>query len=492
MAAQIDLHGAEVISLPSQAAPITFGAASIVGLVGGAPNAQSAVAASAVIGEGVAAIEVTADTAGVAGNAFSIELIDPGANGVLAVTLAGDKITVKLAYASSAVTSTAASVVAAINTVQNIPATAALATGGAGGTVLAATAEVSFAGGRDDPAPLNTPMLVNTPAAAAVFGATGTLRAAIDDVWRTAGRGSPVIVAVRTADDMPATIAGARIGGTGGRGTGLYALLDAESLIGQRPRIIAAPGSQANSVAVAIDAVAQELRGIGVVSIDAADAAAAITGRPGGRLYACWPKLRILSAAAGGETDRPPDGLVAGHICRVDQEEGWHHSPSNRQLVGVIRTSIPVDWRLDSRSATANLLSRAFVATAVRRDAALYLWGNRLCDGMLITHRRVRDLVDDALLEYIADYIDRTVDVPFVEFVLGKMRGFLRTQVLRRRLSGGRAWFDPSFNTPSTLAANQVTFSFDLGLYNVAEQITFRSSVTDIYNKQIIEQLAEA
>ena len=227
-----------------------------------------------------------------------------------------------------------------------------------------------------------------------------------------------------------------------------------------------------------------------VVTLSETTAAAAITGKPANcHVYACWPKLTIFDGALGRTRDRPADGLVLGLIARNDREESYASSPSNRRLYDVLRTAVDVDWQIDSRTAAANLLSRAYVTTAIRREDGLYLWGNRLLDGELVSHRRTRFLVGDALLQYVVDYVDRNVDVPFVEFILQKMNGFLRTQTLARKLSGGRAWFDPQYNTVDTLSADRVTFSFELGLYHVAEQITFRSSVGTGYNERIIEQL---
>ena len=485
----IDLHGAEVLRLQNRTVPVTVGAASVVGLVGAAPNARRAVAASLVVGEGASAIRVTADTAGVAGNGISVAVVAGAATATRALgaaySAATKRITVTLGRASGASSGTAAQAVTAINGIAGKIFTA-VAAGAGTGTMVAAPA-ANLAGGADDPAPLDTPILINTQAAAAVFGAGGSLPLAIADVWRTSGRFGATIVAVRVADDTAAKIVGAR-----GAGTGIYALLRSESRTGQRPRLIAAPGAQDDTVSTALETVAEDLRGIGVVTIDAASASAAISAKHGSHLYAVWPKIRILDAAAGGEVDRPADGLVIGHIVRVDREEGWQASPSNRRMWDVIRPSVVVDWALDSRTATANLLSRAHIATLIRRRTAPYLWGNRLLDGELISHRRVRALVGDALLHWIADWIDRNVDVPFVEHVTGRLNGFLRTQTLRRRISGGRAWFDPEFNTVDTLGANQVTFSFEIGLYGVAEQMTFRQAVSDVYNERLIAELTQA
>ena len=273
-------------------------------------------------------------------------------------------------------------------------------------------------------------------------------------------------------------------------GTGIYALLNAEAETELKPRLIAAPALETTAAALALETVADELRGIPVVNLDGATYSDAVAARRSlAHVYTVWPKFRVFDAATGGVVERSAAALTVGHIVRVDSEENFAASPSNRQLQDVAGTTPSIDWQIDSRNSTANLLSRAFIATAIRRGGALRLWGNRLADGELITHRRVRHLIGDALLSFIADYIDRDLDVPFVEFVLNRMNSHLRSETLRGTILGGRAWFDAAYNTPDTIAANRVTFSFDLGLKNVAEQMTFRQSVSGVYNQRIIEQL---
>lgn len=490
MTTKIDLHGAEVIELSRQDTPITVGDTAVVGLVGSAPNAEAAVAASVVIGAGNAALRVSADAAGKAGNDLKVRLRNPGNNGSLSITYdeTTKTITVTLATGNDgAITSTASAIVSASQTAIDNIATIALAAGSTGASVVAATPATNLAGGDDEPFPVNVPVVVNTSAMARRLGAEGELVHAINDVWRTAGRLAPIIVAVRTGDDTETNITGTRAARTG-----VYALLGAASRTGYKPTLIGTTASKTAGVIAALEALGDDLRAIPVVALAGADATAAQTAADGlGRVYAVWPDLVISDA--GTETTRNASGLVLGHIARTDRERNVAESPSNRRLSNVLRTAVDVDWELESRVSTANILSRAYITTAVRRRSGLYLWGNRLANGELITHRRVRYVVREALLDYIVDYIDRNVDVPFVEFVLTRMNKFLRDRSLagsRRLLTGGRAWFDPAENTEETLGANQVSFSYDLGLFNVAEHLRFVETVTGVYNERIIAELA--
>ena len=88
----------------------------------------------------------------------------------------------------------------------------------------------------------------------------------------------------------------------------------------------------------------------------------------------------------------------------------------------------------------------------------------------------------------IARSLERRPDLPFVEFILQRMNGFLRTETLKGTIRSGRARFDAQYNTAESLAAHQVTFSFELGLHDLAEHIIFRQAVSGVGN-EILKQL---
>ena len=482
--AVIDLHGAEVKRIARERPPVTVGPSAVIGLVGSAPESRQNAKASIVVGAGTSAFRLTADAVGAAGNDITVALVDPDANSrALAVALDGKAITVTLATSNTgAITTTAAQLVAAVNGNAAAAAlvTAASVTTGAGRTAAAPAAPL--AGGADAAFPEGRPELITTAARAAALGSSGGLAEAVRDVWRTAGPGGATIVAVRTADDS----AGALAGDSGDK-TGVHALLNAESLTGQRPRLIAAPGAQADAVTNALQAVAKALRGLAVTTVDEADAAAAASGGPDlSHVVACWPKLVVVED--GAEKVRPADALVLGHVARTDREFSFAASPSNRLMLGVLRTEKPVDWAVDSRTSAANVLNRGHVVTAVRRGAGVWLWGNRCSDGTLIPKRRADDIIADRLLDSVQDYIDRRVDLPFVEHVLGRLNAYIRNLVVAGHVRGGRAWFDGAHNSAEDLAASRVTFSFEITLHDIAEHIVVRSSVGEIPN-DIIRQL---
>ena len=480
----LDLHGAEVQRIARERPPVAVGPSSIVGLVGSAPDSRAVVAASAEFGAGAGGFRVTADAAGKAGNRISVALVDPGANSsTLAVAVDDQAISISLATSvAGAITTTTTQLITALNADATASVLVTGAITGTGGGVVAVAPATALVGGLEEAFPAGTPVLITTAAQASALGDSGALAAAVRDVYRTAGQAGAAIVAVRTADDTAAVLAG-----SAANKTGVYALLSAESVTGQRPRLIAAPGAQDASVTTALQAVAADLRAVAAVTLDAADVAAAVTANPDlSHVLAAWPKLVVVED--GLETVRPADALILGHIARIDRERSFASSPSNHVLRGVLRTEEPVDWVVDSRTSGANTLNRAHIVTATRRGAGTWLWGNRLSDGTLIPKRRADDLIGDQLLNAVLDYLDRRVDLPFVEHVVGRLNAYLRGLVVAGHIRAGRAWFDGAYNDAATLASSRVTFSFELTLHDIAEHIVIRSSVASVPN-EIINQL---
>ena len=447
-------------------------AALVTAALAAGSTGASAVAALA---ETALAGGATEDTIGAAGNSITASIVDGAA---IAVAVTGKHIQIT----ADVGTSTAAAVLAAVNADAEASAlvTAALAAGSNGTGAVAALAETALAGGEDNLL-LNKATLLTTAAQIAGLGEDGSLPAAVRDVFRTAGRGGATVVVVRTLLDAAATLAGTRAARTG-----VYALLSAESETGQRPRLLAAPGAKDAAVTTALQAVAKELRAIGVVTLTGADAAAAVTDNPDeSHVYAVWPELVIADGTR--EVARPADGLVCGHIVRTDREDSFAASPSNRQMLGVLRPAVGVEWAVDSRTATANVLNQGNVATVIRRGNAVYLWGNRLSSGGFVTTRRAEDIISDQVALAALDYLDRRVDLPFVEHILGRLNGYLRGLVVHRHIRAGRAWFDTAFNTQQSLSAGQVTFSYEITPNDIAEHIIFRASIGNVPNEVLTE-----
>ena len=231
------LHGVEIVEIDEGPRPITTVRSSVLGLVGTAPDAEAAVAA--VLVTGVVAddndLTWTAATAGLAGNDIRIYLKDPGsASQTLSVSVSGTVITVSLSTdGTGEITSTATAVLTAV-----MASTAASAlvtvigTGFSAGIVTPTVKQLPLSGGLDAALPLDTPVLVTRRTEAARFGDTGTIPSALDAIW---DQGGAWVVVVRVTqgpilrDDTTIT----NLIGDGADGTGVHALVGAESEIGR-------------------------------------------------------------------------------------------------------------------------------------------------------------------------------------------------------------------------------------------------------------------
>ncbi|WHA51539.1 phage tail sheath subtilisin-like domain-containing protein (plasmid) [Pseudomonas aeruginosa] len=227
--------------------------------------------------------------------------------------------------------------------------------------VLAASTIGLVATGDDaDPAtfPLNVPVLCNSDKLIAKAGRSGTLRNALMDIYRQAGA---VVVVVRVASDEEEAPQLANVVGTidneSGSYTGLKALLAAESLVGVRPRLIIAPEfSHLVGVGEAMEAVAKKLNAIPIIDGSQAGYSAVVAeaSKYKEALFVnCGVKL--LDDDTGAVVTRKASATIAGHIVRVDNEEGYWNSPSSRKIYGILGTDEVIDHAIGSTTSKANL-----------------------------------------------------------------------------------------------------------------------------------------
>lgn len=91
--------------------------------------------------------------------------------------------------------------------------------------------------------PLNTPVLFNGfEGAPTDLGSTGTGADAISDILEQATRASQTIVGVRVTDDEDAAVVMGNMVGDLATRTGMWAFLNAQSMLGKKPKLLIAPG----------------------------------------------------------------------------------------------------------------------------------------------------------------------------------------------------------------------------------------------------------
>lgn len=496
------LHGVEIVEIDVGARPIATVRSSVIGLVGTAPDAQSAAVATTTTGLAVANNQIlwTAQAEGAAGNAIGVKLTQPtSASAALAVAVVGLTIHVNLASDETGdPASSAADVIAAVTAHAGaaalVSAVAAYDVEEPPGLVTPTVKPTPLSGGRDDTFPLNTPVLCTRRTEAATLGAAGTLPAALDGIWDQAGAW---VVVVRVAEGLNEGATLTNVIGDGTARTGVHALLDAESVCHVVPRILIAPGFTDEQAAVAeLVGIAERLRAVivadGPNSTDAA--AIAYRGNFGSdRVYIVDPAVTIWDTAANATATAPASPRVAGIIAKSDNERGFWWSPSNREMNGIVGTARAVDFELGDTLSRANYLNENEVATVIRKDG-YRLWGNRSCSAdpkwAFLSVRRTADMVHESLLRAHLWAVDRNITKTYIEDVTEGVNNYLSHLVKVGAIIGGRCWADAELNTPDQIAQGKVYFDFDFTPPYPAEHITFRSHLVNDYLVEIIPQAA--
>ncbi len=271
---------------------------------------------------------------------------------------------------------------------------------------------------------------------------------------------------------------------------GAAELIGGESVVGQAPRILVAPGwSDEAAVSSALVSAAERLRAIAVIEGPDTTDAEAITARDGygsRRAYLVDPAVRVQ--VGDNVVTRPNSAYVAGVIARSDTERGAWASPSNREILGIAGTSRPVDFHLTDPNSAANRLNEADVATIIRHQG-YRLWGNRTCSSdqkwAFLSVVRTADLINDALVRSHLWAVDRGITRTYLADVAEGVNNYLRSLVAQGAIVGGRCVPSPDLNAPAQIEAGKVTFDVDFTPAYPAEHITFRSRLTNEYLEDV-------
>lgn len=355
--------------------------------------------------------------------------------------------------------------------------------------------------------PLDTPVLLTGPRMAAGLGVEGTLRDAYMAVY---AQGVSVAIVVRVAavvtegdPDPAATLA--NVVGDPIEGTGAWALLAAQSVTGQTPRILAAPGFTSTAAAdpvspvtSALISVADQLRSIVVADGPNTTEADALTDRGkfgSGRLYIVDPAVKVFDTTTATYVERPASAYVAGMISKRDQERGFWWSPSNQVVQGIGGTARPISFVLSSTETEANRLNEQEVATIVRTEG-YRLWGNRTTSDdplwAFLSVRRTADMIYESIEGAMLWAMDRPFSEQLIRDVRDSVQAYLDTLIARGALLGGDVWLDAELNTQATLMAGQLYLDFDIEPPAPLERLTFRAHRNGAYYEELVSSVASA
>lgn len=460
------MHGITINESATGARAVRQSSLAVIGLVATAPDSQPEIKAKLLIGDVGSnnGLTFTSKRTGALGNDTSIRIVKPDGNSAaLSISVVGAAITINLATSNvGAATTTAAQLAAAVAANAQANALVGVAATGAssGAGIVPLLAVTSLAGGSNAAFPLDTPVLVtDVDAAAGSAGATGTLRAALEAIG---DQSSPIVVVVRVATGMDQATTDANvIGGTdGGSYTGLQALLAAQAVVGVRPRIIGAPGLDSLEVTTELVIAAKKLRAMVYARAIGADVAAAILYRDnfGDReLMLIWPDTSLTF---------PGDAVARalGLRAMIDEQQGWHKTISNVTIGGVTALTKDVHFDLQDNSTPAGLLNDAQITTLIRNEGFRF-WGNRTCAGedhpefSFESAVRTSHALQDVILSAVAPFMDQPMTVGLIKDLLETVNAEMRSLVVKGRIIGALAYYDPAKNSSIQLAAGRPVIS---------------------------------
>ncbi|MCF6764831.1 phage tail sheath subtilisin-like domain-containing protein [Thiotrichales bacterium 19S3-7] len=337
--------------------------------------------------------------------------------------------------------------------------------------------------------PVNEPTLITNRKDAAKLGSNGTLVDAVNLIYDQVGA-LIVIIRVKKEEDDNQQIA-TILGGVdeNEKRTGIHALLDAESKLGVKPKLLIVPGfSSEAGVVNQLVAVAEKLKAIIIAETPSTTDTQAIEYLKNfdhARIYAVDPDVYILKQ--GEKVIVPCSGLIAGLIAKVDHRFGWHVSPSNHTLNGITGTQRAIEYSYAEES-RANVLNENRINVIIRQNG-WRLWGNRTTTSdskwQFLCIRRTADMINESLLYAHQWAVDRGITKTFIDDVTMSVNSYLRTLTAQGRIIGGKCWVDQTINSNSQILNGHIIFDFDFTPVYPAERITFRSKLTDEYLEEI-------
>jgi len=289
------------------------------------------------------------------------------------------------------------------------------------------------------------------------------------------------------------------IGGVDAQGkrTGLQSFKDAYSLFGFYPKTLIAPKyCEDAAVATEINAVAGNIRAIGLIDVPVGTTVQnTITGRGASgtinfnfssdRLVLCYPQLKVYDTATNTEKLEPYSQRLAGVIAAKDIEKGYHWSPSNTEIKGIIGAERNLTSMINDPSSEVNLLNEAGILTIFNSfGSGFRTWGNRSSaypastdPTNFINIRRTADIIHESVEYSMLQFMDYPIDNGLIDSICESVNAFIRTLIGRGALIDGKCKYNPDKNPPTETANGHLLFDIEFMPPTPAERITFESFI---------------
>lgn len=309
-----------------------------------------------------------------------------------------------------------------------------------------------------------------------------------------------------------AAVTSSRIVGTIDSGTnartGMKLLEDAYALTGKEPKVIIAP-QFSTVIAVAQEMLYWASRLGAAALIDAPKGttlAAALASRSpagainfnifNGQVYLCFPWIKSYDPPTDSYIAKPMSQFLSGVIGRVDTENGFHWSPSNKPLYTAVDTDVKITGSAIVSGTDAQALNDLGIITVIN-EGGLRTWGNRNslypsvnAPETFISIQRVADIASRSIQRAMAPYIDRPINKALIDHIKETANAYLRTLITKGAMIDALAFFDPNNNPAEEIAAGHLTFDIEWAPAPPLEHLTVRHTIRIELYQKLAENLA--
>ncbi|ENO0459413.1 phage tail sheath subtilisin-like domain-containing protein [Salmonella enterica] len=288
---------------------------------------------------------------------------------------------------------------------------------------------------------------------------------------------------------------------TAGQRTGMKMLEDTYNLYGFKPKILIAPVfCTQNSVAVEMTAQAEKLGAIAYIDAPVGTTfSQVLAGRgPGGsinfntssdRARLFYPHVKVYDAGTDSERLEPLSSRAAGLRARVDLEDGFWWSNSNREILGITGIERSLSAMIDDPQSEVNQLNENGITTVFNSyGSGLRLWGNRCAAWPTVTHmrnfenvRRTGDVINESIRYFSLQYMDMPINQALIDALTESVNAYGRKLIGDGALLGFECWYDPARNEQTELAAGHLLLSYKYTPPPPLERLTFETEITSEY-----------
>lgn len=353
---------------------------------------------------------------------------------------------------------------------------------------------------------INEPVLISSDVDAVKYFGTAkdgfTIPQALDAIF---DQGAGVVLVVNVfnpdkhesvADVTKADIIGGVDSVTGKR-TGLQTFKDCYSLFGYFPKTIIAPVYCEDTAVVSeMQVICDKIRAIGIVDAPVGTTVQdAIKGRgPQGtinfntssdRIVLCYPHLKVYNSASDSNVLEPYSQRLAGVMAAKDVDKGYHWSPSNTEIKGIIGVEKQLTSMINDPTSEVNTLNEAGIVTVFNSyGTGFKTWGNRSSAYPTSTNvtnfiniRRTADILHESVEYSMLQFIDYPIDNGLIESITETVNSFIRTLIGRGALIDGKCTYNTDKNPVTEIANGHILFDVEFMPPVPAERITFESFI---------------